>query len=74
MAESTRGEGGRKPNPIQLQKYLKGVDYPASKDDLVERARGHGADEHIIDTLQRLPRDRFNSPNDVSEAIGDVDR
>lgn len=57
-------------NPIQLQKYLGGVDYPTDKKTLVERAKEKGADDDVIRTLQSLPVDRFNSPNDVSEALG----
>jgi hypothetical protein len=57
-------------NPIQLQKFLRGVDYPADKNTLVERARANGADDNVLDTLRRLGADSFNSPNDVSEALG----
>lgn len=57
-------------NPVQLQKYLKGLDYPVSREDLVRRAQEHGADQNVVDTLRSLRRDRFNSPNDVSEAVG----
>jgi hypothetical protein len=57
-------------NPIQLQKYLGGLDYPTDKQTLVNKAREKGADDNVIQTLQRLPMDRFNSPNDVSEAFG----
>jgi hypothetical protein len=57
-------------NPIELQKYLGGVDYPADKGALIDRARENGADEEIVSTLENLPADRFNSPNDVSEALG----
>jgi hypothetical protein len=59
-------------NPIQLQKYLSGVDYPARKQELIARARQQGADNNVMQTLESLPRDEFNSPNDVSEAIGDL--
>lgn len=58
-------------NPIQLQKFLGGVDYPTDKRTLVERAKASGADDAVVQTLQSLDRDRFNSPNDVSEAVGD---
>jgi hypothetical protein len=57
-------------NPIQLQKFLGGIDYPADKDTLIQRARDNGAGEDVIKTLKDLPMDRFNSPNDVSEAYG----
>jgi hypothetical protein len=60
-------------NPIQVQKYLGGIDYPASKDDIVKKAQEEGADENVVSTLQKMPGDRFNSPNDVSEAIGKIE-
>jgi hypothetical protein len=59
-------------NPVQLQRYLKGVDYPASRDDLVRRAREHGASDDVIEALERLPATRFESPSDVSQALGKV--
>jgi Protein of unknown function (DUF2795) len=59
-------------NPIQLQKYLGGIDYPTDKQTLIQRAREKGADDNVMQTLEKLPRDRFNSPNDVSEAFGDL--
>ncbi len=57
-------------NPIQAQKYLKGVDYPASKDDIVKKAKQEGADDELQDTLQRLPEETYETPADVSKAIG----
>src|SRR4051794_22347728 len=69
MAAARRGRGWRMTsNPIQLQKYLGGVDYPTDKETLVEHARGKGADDDVLQTLQDLPFEEFNSPNDVSEA------
>ncbi len=51
-----------KVNPIQLQKYLKGVDYPASKQDLLERAKQEGADENVFSTLEQLPDEEYETP------------
>jgi hypothetical protein len=62
-----------KVNPIQVQKYLKGVDYPASKDDIVRTAEEQGADEDIRATLDRLPDQEYETPADVSEAIGKLE-
>jgi predicted outer membrane protein len=56
-------------NPIQIQKYLKGVDYPASKEQLIENARKLGADDNICASLEQLPDDEFQTPADVSEAF-----
>jgi len=57
-------------NPIQLQKYLKGVDYPASKADLVKKATQQGADEDARTALNDLPDETFDTPAAVSKALG----
>lgn len=60
-------------NPIQVQKVLKGMEYPASKQDVVEHAKKHGADENICSTLEQMPDQEFETPADVSKAIGEID-
>lgn len=60
-------------NPIQVQKYLEGVNYPASKDDLVKKAKDEGASEDVIQTLQKMPGQQYDSPVDVSQAIGKIE-
>lgn len=62
-----------KANPIQVQKFLSGMDYPASKDEIVEHAKSKGADENIMDTLEQLPEEDYETPADVSKAIGEID-
>jgi hypothetical protein len=60
-------------SPIQIQKFLKGVDYPASKSDLLKNADREGADEEVRTTLEQLPDEEYESPADVSEALGNID-
>jgi hypothetical protein len=57
-------------NPIQLQKYLKGVDYPASREALLSNAKKMGADDNVCSSLEQLPDEDFETPADVSAAIG----
>lgn len=57
------------PNPIQLQKHLKGVDYPAGKSDLIQTARDHGADDNVINALEKIPDRQYDGPNAVSKAV-----
>ncbi|SPL98565.1 unnamed protein product [[Actinomadura] parvosata subsp. kistnae] len=57
------------PNPIDLQKHLSGVDYPASKDDLVQAARDHNASDDIVQALENMPDRQYDGPNAVSEAV-----
>lgn len=70
MDEDQNMAGQGKVNPIQVQKFLDGMDYPVSKDDLVKYAQGKGADENVLNTLRRLPEQDYETPVDVSEAIG----
>lgn len=60
-------------NPIQVQKLLSGVDYPAGRDDLIEHAREQGADDAVLQTLRDLPDREYDGPNAVSKAIGKED-
>ncbi|WP_035279946.1 DUF2795 domain-containing protein [Actinokineospora spheciospongiae] len=55
-------------NPIELQKHLSGVDYPASRQDLVEHARSDGASEEILQALENMPDRTYDGPNAVSQA------
>ena len=57
-------------NPIQVQRFLKGVHYPVSKRDLVETARREGADRNVIETLERIPDRVYEGPTGVAEEIG----
>jgi uncharacterized protein DUF2795 len=59
-----------KPNPIQLQRYLSGVDYPAKRDDLVRAAEKNGADSDTLDVVRRLPDRTYDGPSGVSKEIG----
>jgi predicted outer membrane protein len=59
-------------NPIQLQKYLKGVNYPADKQTLVANAKKLGADQSICASLEQLPEQEFRTPAEVSQAFKDA--
>ena len=57
------------PNPIQVQKFLGGLDYPVSKDTILETAKKNGADKDVLDALQGLPDREYDAPTAVSKAI-----
>jgi hypothetical protein len=56
-------------NPIQLQKYLGGVQYPTDKNHIVQKAQANGADNSTVRALRGMRGGRFDSPVDVSAAI-----
>ncbi|TMC18938.1 MAG: DUF2795 domain-containing protein [Chloroflexi bacterium] len=61
-------------SPAEVEKSLKGIDYPAKKEDLVKHAQKQGADQDVLETLKELPEEDFKSPIDVSKAIGEMKR
>ena len=62
-----------KPNPIQVQKDLKGIDYPASKQDLIDHAKQHGADKEVQSLLNEIPDQDYETPAEVSKALGQIE-
>ena len=57
-------------NPIEVQKHLSGIDYPASKDEVISTAESNGAPEEIIEALQRMDAEEFDGPDAVQAALG----
>ncbi|MEV6959585.1 DUF2795 domain-containing protein [Streptomyces sp. NPDC051207] len=56
-------------SPIDVQKALKGANYPSSRDDLIELAKENGADRSLVDKLSNASTDQFDGPNDVQKAV-----
>jgi hypothetical protein len=64
--DMTRGVGGQ--SPSNIQSYLAGTSYPATKQDLVEAARQNAAPKEIIRILEQLDEDEFGGPQEVMKA------
>ncbi|MBD2292613.1 DUF2795 domain-containing protein [Anabaena sphaerica FACHB-251] len=62
-----------KANPVAVQKHLKGVDYPAGKQELIKHARQQGAGRDVLSLLEQLPEDEeYDNPADLNKAIGKI--
>ena len=59
------------PNPIQIQKFLSGMDYPVSKETILETAKKEGADDNVLDALGRIPDGQYDAPTAISKAVSD---
>ena len=55
-----------------LQVYLKGMDYPAGRQDLITHARKNDAPETVIAALERFEERDYRSAADVSTEFGKV--
>ena len=51
----------------------KDTDRPAQKNDLLKHAQQQGASQDVLETLRNLHEGHFNSPADVSRAVGEID-
>ncbi len=71
--QKQQGSKGGAVNPIHVQKFLSGADYPVGRDQLIEKAMKKGADPEVIQTLEKLPDDQYETPADVSEALGNIE-
>ena len=58
-------------NPVSVQKYLKGVEYPADRDDLLAAAEENDAPEEVVEALEALEEQSYDGPDEVAEGLGD---
>lgn len=58
------------PSPIEVQKFLGGLDYPARKREILDKAEMQGADDEILEVLEQLPEREYANPTEISREIG----
>ncbi len=56
-------------NPVDVQKHLKGTDYPTSTEDLASIAKNNNAPSELVERLRDLPDQQYTGPDDVQEAL-----
>ncbi|MEW5808385.1 MAG: DUF2795 domain-containing protein [Actinomycetota bacterium] len=57
----------------EVQKYLKGFDYPGTPQQLAEHAKNNGADDDLVQTLASLNKDSFDGPSAGMKELGAED-
>jgi uncharacterized protein DUF2795 len=68
----TRGLGGH--SPANVTHHLKGIHFPAKKQDLIKQAKHNGAEKDIMDVLNGMEEQEFASIAEVMKAVGEVER
>ncbi len=56
-------------NPDDAQQSLQGVEYPASKEDVVNAAENNGAPDEIMELITGLSRPEFSEEEQVLEDL-----
>ncbi|RYG59702.1 MAG: DUF2795 domain-containing protein [Alphaproteobacteria bacterium] len=54
--------------PVQITPYLKGADFPASKDELLECAEENNAPDDVICAIRSLRPSRFKTLTDITKS------
>jgi hypothetical protein len=55
----------------EVQKSLKGFDYPGLPDQLARHAESHGADSDLVEALRGLRKESFEGPNAVMHSLSE---
>lgn len=57
-----------------VERAIRGIDFPADRNDLIQQAKTNRANTDIIGIIENLPKNEFKSPIDVSKAFGEERR
>jgi hypothetical protein len=57
-------------SPIDVTKHLKGIDFPADKQDLLKHAKGQGADDGVLELMDKMPDGKYETMADVMKGVG----
>lgn len=66
----TRGLSGESPANVSF--HLKGMDFPAGKQELMQQAKENGAPSEVLGVIERMPDNDFQNMADVMKAYGDA--
>jgi hypothetical protein len=56
-------------NPDDARQYFEGVEYPASKENLISAAEGNNAPDALVERIGTLGRAEFSKLEDVVEEL-----
>lgn len=56
-------------NPGDIQKYLDGINWPAEKDEVANKAEGNGAPEGMLAQIKNLGGGKFSGPQEVVSTL-----
>lgn len=71
--EEISGTGGS--NPMNILKHIKGLDFPASRQEIIDYAKEHGGSEtgDVIKALNRIPDRTYETPAGIMHEIGQIE-
>jgi len=70
MATVTEKSSGQ--SPINVSRFLKGIDFPVQKEQLVQQAQQNQADREVINLIQRLEDREYDNIADVMKGFDNL--
>jgi hypothetical protein len=64
----TRGMGSE--SSTNISQHLKGIGFPASKDDLIQKAKENHAGSDVLGKIKAMPNNEFRTMADVMKDFG----
>lgn len=55
--------------PAAVSKYFKGMDFPADKQSLIQRAQESGAPTAVMQVLNKMPEGQYRSAADIGKGF-----
>ena len=52
-----------------LQQFLQGVNFPASKEEVASNAESNGAPQDLVTQIRNADTERFNSPEELRNLL-----
>lgn len=69
----SNGPESNSANPVEVQKALKGMKYPASKQDLIDIAGENDAPATVMEVLEGLSEREYRTPAEVTKEIATME-
>jgi hypothetical protein len=60
-------------SPANIAKHMKGIDFPADRNQVVNKARDNGAPQEVLDVLEKIPEKSYDNMADLMEGVGKVE-
>ena len=54
----------------EFQRYLQGIEFPASKEEVASSAESNGAPDDVVQKLKNANRERFDDSLQAVQAMG----
>jgi hypothetical protein len=67
--KSQSGKSQREIGMTEVQKYIKDIDFPVGKNELLDHARQQDAPDEILELMKNSPSQQYGNPSDVSRAL-----